>query len=79
MILRKFRKEDALIILGWIKSKTDLRKWSADRYHDYPALPDEMAQLYAPDNMTPLTAEDEEGNLALLTAEKDMPAGSMIS
>ena len=26
-----------------------------------------------------LCAEDEEGNLALLTAEKDMPAGSMIS
>lgn len=63
MILRKFKKEDAPIILGWIKSKTDLRKWSADRYHDYPALPDEMAQLYAPDNMTPLTAEDEEGNI----------------
>ena len=63
MILRKFRKEDAPIILSWIKSKTDLRKWSADRYHDYPALPDEMAQLYVPDNMTPLTAEDEEGNI----------------
>ena len=63
MILRKFKKEDAPIILGWIKSKTDLRKWSADRYHDYPALPDEMAQLYAPDNMTPLTAEDENGNI----------------
>lgn len=63
MILRKFRKEDAPIILGWIKSKTDLRKWSADRYHDYPATSDEMAQLYAPDNMTPLTAEDENGNI----------------
>ena len=26
-----------------------------------------------------LCAEDENGNLALLTAEKDLPAGSMIS
>ena len=63
MILRNFKKEDAPIILGWIKNKTDLRKWSADRYRDYPATPDEMAQLYAPDNMTPLTAEDENGNI----------------
>lgn len=63
MIIRTFKKEDAPIILGWIKNKTDLRKWSADRYRDYPATPDEMAQLYAPDNMTPLTAEDENGNV----------------
>ena len=63
MILRDFKIDDAPIILGWIKSKTDLRKWSADRYRDYPATPDEMAQLYAPDNMTPLTAEDENGNI----------------
>ena len=63
MIIRTFTKEDAPIILGWIKNKTDLRKWSADRYRDYPATPDEMAQLYAPDNMTPLTAEDENGNV----------------
>lgn len=63
MIIRTFKKEDAPIILRWIKNKTDLRKWSADRYRDYPATPDEMAQLYAPDNMTPLTAEDENGNV----------------
>lgn len=63
MIIRTFKKEDAPIILGWIKNKTDLRKWSADRYRDYPATPDEMVQLYAPDNMTPLTAEDENGNI----------------
>ena len=63
MIIRTFKKEDAPIILGWIKNKTDLRKCSADRYRDYPATPDEMAQLYAPDNMTPLTAEDENGNI----------------
>lgn len=63
MIIRTFKKEDAPIILGWIKNKTDLRKWSADRYRDYPAMPDEMVQLYAPDNMTPLTAEDENGNI----------------
>ena len=63
MIIRTFKKEDAPIILRWIKNKTDLRKWSADRYRDYPATPDEMVQLYAPDNMTPLTAEDENGNV----------------
>ena len=63
MIIRTFKKEDAPIILAWIKNKTDLRKWSADRYRDYPATPDEMAQLYAPDNMTSLTAEDENGNI----------------
>lgn len=63
MIIRTFKKEDAPIILRWIKNKTDLRKWSTDRYRDYPATPDEMVQLYAPDNMTPLTAEDENGNV----------------
>ena len=63
MILRDFKIDDAPIILGWIKNKADFRKWGADRYRDYPAMPDEMAQLYAPDNCHPLTAEDENGNI----------------
>jgi len=63
MKLRTFNINDASTILNWIKNKTEFRKWSADRYPNYPAAPEEMVQQYDSDNIYPLTAEDEQGNI----------------
>lgn len=62
MKLREFKIEDASTILGWSKTKTDFRRWSADRYPNYPAKPEDMAMQYDADNIYPLTAIDDEGN-----------------
>ena len=56
MILRPFNINDALTILSWCKDKHAFRLWSADRYKDYPAQPEEMMEQYKGDNMYPLTA-----------------------
>jgi len=63
MTLRPFSINDAPTILSWTKNKTEFRKWSADRYRNYPATPEDMAQQYDADNIHPLTAEDEKGNI----------------
>jgi len=63
MKLRQFDINDAPTILSWTKNKSEFRKWSADRYPDYPATPEDMAGQYDSDNIHPLTAEDEEGNI----------------
>jgi len=63
MQLRPFNIEDAPIILSWCKTKEEFRKWSADRYPDFPTTPQLMAQQYAPDNIFPLTAVDEDGRI----------------
>lgn len=63
MRLRPFKKEDAPIILSWIKDKTAFRKWCADRYPVYPAKPEEMTAQYAADNVHPFTAVDDEENV----------------
>jgi RimJ/RimL family protein N-acetyltransferase len=56
MILRTFNINDASTILSWCKDKHAFRLWSADRYKDYPAKPEEMLEQYESDNMYPLTA-----------------------
>jgi len=63
MLLRRWFKSDAPTILGWIKDKSEFRKWSADRYPNYPATTEDMAGQYAASNIHPLTAEDEKGNI----------------
>jgi len=63
MKLRTFDITDASTILSWTKNKTEFRKWSADRYRNYPAAPEEMVQQYEGDNIHPLTAEDEDGKI----------------
>ncbi|MCR4808912.1 MAG: GNAT family N-acetyltransferase, partial [Prevotella sp.] len=60
MILRAFNTNDALTILSWCKDKHAFRLWSADRYKDFPAQPEEMFQLYKGENMHPLTAVEGE-------------------
>ena len=59
MILRPFIPEDAATILSWCQDKQAFRRWSADRYKDYPAYPEEMMHQYEDDNLFPLTAMAE--------------------
>ena len=56
MTLRTFNINDASTILSWCKDKHAFRLWSADRYKDFPAQPDEMMEQYEGNNMYPLTA-----------------------
>ena len=57
MTLRPFKPNDAETILGWCKDKHAFRLWSADRYKDFPAQPEEMTSQYDDgQNMHPLTA-----------------------
>ena len=56
MTLRPFNINDAETILSWCKDKHAFRLWSADRYKEFPAQPEEMKKQYEGDNMYPLTA-----------------------
>ena len=56
MTLRPFNVNDAETILSWCKDKHAFRLWSADRYKEFPAQPDDMMEQYEGDNMHPLTA-----------------------
>ena len=56
MTLRPFLPDDAKTILGWCKDRLAFRLWSADRYKDFSARPEEMQKQYEGDNMYPLTA-----------------------
>ena len=56
MTLRPFNINDAETILSWCKDKHAFRLWSADRYKDFPAQPEEMKKQYEGDNMYPFTA-----------------------
>ena len=56
MTLRPFSINDAETILSWCKDKHAFRLWSADRYKDFPAKPEEMMEQYMGENMYPLTA-----------------------
>ena len=67
MILRDFKKEDAHIIAGWLRSEDELYQWSADRYNKYPLSGDDINESYAPHLHTrrfyPLTAVDDNGDV----------------
>ena len=56
MTLRPFNINDAETILSWCKDKHAFRLWSADRYKEFPAQPEEMKKQYEGENMYPLTA-----------------------
>ena len=56
MTLRPFSINDASTILSWCKDKHAFRLWSADRYKDFPAKPEDMIEQYEGENMNPLTA-----------------------
>ncbi|SOB92740.1 GNAT family N-acetyltransferase [Pseudobutyrivibrio ruminis] len=63
MILRDFKKEDAQIITGWLRSEEELYKWSADRFNKYPLSGEDINDNYASQLETgrfiPLTAVDD--------------------
>ncbi|MBQ9009757.1 MAG: GNAT family N-acetyltransferase [Clostridia bacterium] len=67
MKLRDFRKEDAPIIAGWIRSEEELYKWSADRINRYPLTGDFLLEKYKEfveaGCFYPLTAVNEEGRV----------------
>ena len=74
MILRTFNINDASTILSWCKDKHAFRLWSADRYKDFPAKPEEMMEQYEGDNMYPLTAivgEEIVGHILLRHPSED--------
>lgn len=67
--LRPYKPEDAKTIVSWIKDERALRKWSSDRYGEYPITAEDMNYKYIdcngdceePDNFYPLTAADADG------------------
>ena len=67
--LRPYKPCDAETILKWIKDEDAFRKWSADRYNQYPITAEGMNHKYfncngdcvEPDNFFPMTAFDESG------------------
>ena len=77
MKLRQYRNEDAQKILSWIKSEREFRLWSADRYKEYPASPDDINNNYSECEKDgafyPFTLEDNGktiGHLILREPEK---------
>jgi len=56
MQLRPFHQDDAETILSWCKDRQAFRRWSADRYKDFPAQPEDMLRQYEGQNLHPLTA-----------------------
>ena len=74
MTLRPFNINDAPMILSWSKDKHAFRLWSANRYNDYPAQPEEMMEQYEDDNMYPLTSvvgEEVIGHILLRFPSED--------
>ena len=67
MILRDYKKEDAPIIAGWLRSEEELYKWSADRFNKYPLSGNDINESYVPQLETgrfhPLTAVDDNGEV----------------
>ncbi len=67
--LRQYKPCDADIIIGWIKDEEALRKWSSDRFGDYPITGSDINDKYLEhngdcteaDNFYPLTAFEESG------------------
>jgi RimJ/RimL family protein N-acetyltransferase len=65
MKLRKYRKEDSVIICSWIKDEDTFYKWSADRINKFPIADDDLNEHYKDnisDRFIPLTAVDESDN-----------------
>ena len=67
--LRHYKSCDAENIVSWIKDEEALRKWSSDRFGDFPITSEEINNKYIkhngdcsePDNFYPLVAFDDSG------------------
>ena len=68
MRLREYKSEDAPVIAGWIRSEEELYRWSADIYGKFPLTGKDIDNNYcravSSGRFFPLTAEDEDGNVA---------------
>ncbi len=72
--LRPYKPCDAEAIAGWIKDELTLRRWSADRFGDFPVSAGDINAKYIdcngdcaePDNFFPMTAFDERGAVGSL-------------
>lgn len=67
--LRQYKSCDADSIVSWIKDEDALRKWSSDRFDDFPITSEDINNKYIQnngdcieyDNFYPVTAFDESG------------------
>ena len=67
--LRQYKPCDADSIVSWIKDEDALRKWSSDRFGDFPITSEDINNKYfnnngdctEEDNFYPMTAFDESG------------------
>ena len=67
--LRPYKPHDAEKIVSWIKDEDALRKWSADRFGDFPITSEDINDKYLKnngdcweeDNFYPMTAFDDSG------------------
>lgn len=65
--LRQYKPQDAENIVSWIKDEEALRKWSSDRFGDFPITSGDINRKYLEcngdceeaDNFYPLTAFDD--------------------
>lgn len=46
MRLRKYKKDDAIEIVKWIKTEREKALWSADRYKNFPVTPEDINTEY---------------------------------
>ena len=44
--LRPYKKCDGKSVLSWIKDEVTFRRWSADRFGNYPITADELNAYY---------------------------------
>ena len=69
MYLRPYKKADAKTIISFCENETVFRKWTSDRYENYPITESDMNYKYMDcngdcaeeDNFYPMTACDENG------------------
>ena len=67
--LRPYKACDAEKIVSWIKDEETLRKWSSDRFGDFPISGEDINDKYLkhngdcvePDNLYPMVAFDDSG------------------
>ena len=67
MILRAYKSEDAAVICEWLRTETELYRWSADRFNKFPLTGKDIRENYEPQirsgRFIPLTATDDDGNV----------------
>ena len=67
--LRPYKPSDAQTIVSWCRDELTFRRWTSDRYENYPITAEDMNRKYIDcngdcvedDNFYPMTAFDESG------------------